>query len=67
MRAMRTGELASVAPFRYTRLLFGVALGVVVFGEPLDAAMIAGCTVIVAAGLFILGRTPRRVLPEDAA
>ncbi len=26
MKAMRTGEVSAVTPFRYTRLLFGIAL-----------------------------------------
>ncbi|SIR97661.1 EamA-like transporter family protein [Sphaerotilus natans] len=53
MKAMRTGDLATVTPFRYTRLIFGLTVGVLVFGEQVDAAMVAGCLVIVAAGLLI--------------
>ncbi len=56
MCAMRTGEVSAVTPFRYTRLVFGVGIGVLVFGEPLDETMIWGCALIVASGLFILGR-----------
>lgn len=53
MKAMRTGDIASVAPFRYTRLLFGLALGVLAFDECVDAATLWGCAVIVCAGLLI--------------
>lgn len=60
MKAMRTGEVASVTPFRYTRLLFGVGLGILFFDERLDMAMIAGCGLIVAAGLFLLWRGQKR-------
>jgi drug/metabolite transporter (DMT)-like permease len=60
MKAMRTGEVATVTPFRYTRLLFGVGLGIFAFGEQLDAMMIAGCTLIVAAGLFIFWRGKKK-------
>ncbi|ASP37154.1 EamA family transporter [Labrenzia sp. VG12] len=56
MKAMRTGEVSTVTPFRYTRLLFGVLLGVVWFGEGIDAQMLTGCAVIVGSGLFILWR-----------
>lgn len=56
MKAMRSGEVSAVAPFRYTRLLFGVALGVFVFGEALTWPMLAGSGLIVLAGLFILWR-----------
>ncbi|MCH2165065.1 MAG: DMT family transporter [Marinovum sp.] len=56
MKAMRTGEVSAVTPLRYTRLLFGIALGVLVFGETLTAAMLLGGALIVLSGLFILWR-----------
>ncbi|MEO9529648.1 DMT family transporter [Roseibium sp.] len=56
MKAMRTGDVATVTPFRYSRLLFGVLLGAVWFGEQIDVWMLAGCAVIVGSGLFILWR-----------
>ncbi len=56
MRAMRTGDVSAVTPFRYTRLIFGVSLGVVMFGETLDAATMIGSALIVLSGLFILWR-----------
>lgn len=59
MKAMRTGEVAAVTPFRYSRLLFGLALGVLVFGEALTPAMIVGSILIVLSGLFILWRGQR--------
>ena len=52
--AMRTGEVAAVTPFRYSRLLFAMLLGVLVFGERPDAATLAGSAIIVACGLIIL-------------
>lgn len=65
MKAMRTGEVAAVAPFRYVRLIFGVGLGVFWFGEHIDAAMLVGCGLIVASGLYLLWRGNRR--KADAA
>ncbi len=59
--AMRTGEIASVAPFRYTRILFGVGLGVAVFGESLDTLTIIGAAIVVTSGLYIVFRG-RRIL-----
>lgn len=56
MRAMRTGEVSAVTPFRYSRLLFGVALGVVMFGEQLDSFMLIGSALIVLSGLVIMWR-----------
>lgn len=56
MKAMRTGEVSAVTPFRYSRLLFGVALGALVFGEPLGPALLIGSGLIVLSGIFILWR-----------
>ncbi|UWQ93416.1 DMT family transporter [Rhodobacteraceae bacterium M382] len=57
MKAMRTGDVSAVTPFRYTRLLFGIGCGVVLFGETLSVAMVVGCGLIVVSGLFILWRS----------
>ena len=56
--AMRTGDVGAVAPFRYTRLLFGIGLGMILFGERPDAPTWIGAAIVVAAGLlaFRLGR-----------
>ncbi|SCY71269.1 EamA-like transporter family protein [Paracoccus tibetensis] len=56
MKAMRTGDVSAVTPFRYTRLLFGTALGIAVFGETLTLGMLVGSGLIVLSGLFILWR-----------
>ncbi|PRY23683.1 EamA-like transporter family protein [Aliiruegeria haliotis] len=64
--AMRTGEVSVVTPFRYSRLLFGVTLGVLVFGERPDTATLLGSAVILGSGLFImLGR--RKTAPVQRA
>lgn len=54
--AMRTGEVSAVTPFRYTRLLFAMALGIGVFGERPDSATLIGAAMIVGCGVLILGR-----------
>ncbi len=53
MKAMRTGTISAVTPFRYTRLLFGIGLGIAMFGERPDGPMILGCVVVIGSGLFI--------------
>ena len=53
MIAMRTGEISAVTPFRYTRLIFGVMLGVFFFGEVVSFSMLVGAALIVLSGLFI--------------
>jgi drug/metabolite transporter (DMT)-like permease len=55
-QAMRTGAVGVVTPFRYSRLLFAVVLGVGVFGERPDAATLAGSALIVACGIILLTR-----------
>ncbi|WP_328797914.1 DMT family transporter [Marinobacterium alkalitolerans] len=62
MKAMRTGDVSTVTPFRYSRLLFGVALGYFVFNEPLSPSFWVGSLVIVGSGLFVMGR--RKQLPR---
>ena len=64
MKAMRTGEVSFVTPFRYARLLFGIAFGMALFGETLTPAMLAGSALIVASGLFIMWRG-RRLATDD--
>jgi len=56
MKAMRTGDVSAVTPFRYTRLVFGVVLGVVVFGEALELSTIVGSGLVLFSGYFILAR-----------
>lgn len=55
--AMRVGDVSVVTPFRYSRLIFGVALGVLAFGERLSLSTVLGSMVVLAAGLYTLTRT----------
>lgn len=59
MKAMRIGEVSAVTPFRYTRLLFGVGFGVLLFNERLSVSILTGCGLIVVSGLFVLWRGQR--------
>lgn len=54
MKAMRTGTVSAVTPFRYTRLLFGLVLGVLAFDANLDAAMVIGSLIIVLSGIAVV-------------
>ena len=54
--AMRVGEIAFVAPFRYTALVAALALGWLVFGELPDALTLAGAAVIVLTGIYTFHR-----------
>ena len=55
MKAMRIGDVSFVTPFRYTRILFGVGAGVLLFGEAVTIWLIIGSFIIMGSGLFLLG------------
>lgn len=57
--AMRSGAIGLVAPFRYTRLLFALTLGALVFSEVPDLLMLVGCLLIVSSGLFSIRRSTK--------
>jgi drug/metabolite transporter (DMT)-like permease len=58
--AMRLGEVAVVAPFRYTRLVFAVLLAVLFLGETLDGATLLGAGLIIGSGLYSFARERAR-------
>ena len=67
--AMRVGEIAFVAPFRYSSLLVALIVGVIIFGEWPNTLALAGGALVVATGLFTLYRETRlkrpiRMIPD---
>jgi drug/metabolite transporter (DMT)-like permease len=56
----RVGELWAIMPFRYSRLLFGLMLGVLLFGERPDAWTLVGAALIVASGIYAFTRERAR-------
>jgi drug/metabolite transporter (DMT)-like permease len=67
MKAMRTGDVSAVTPFRYTRLLFGIGAGVLIFGDEISLSMAVGTGLIVGAGIFLLWPVKRVTLAGQAA
>ena len=71
--ASRLGEVAAVTPFRYSRLVFAMIIGVLVFGERPDALTLAGAGLIIGSGLYSfarernLARARKRALHSTAA
>lgn len=57
--AMRLGDVAVVTPFRYTRLVFAMIVGITVFDETIDGLTILGSVIVVASGLYTLIREAR--------
>lgn len=54
--SFRAGEIGAVAPFRYSRIVFGLALAWLVFGETLDLISWLGLALIVSSGLYAFWR-----------
>jgi drug/metabolite transporter (DMT)-like permease len=62
--ALRTGDVGVVTPFRYTRMVFGVAIGVLFLSEALTWPIIIGSSMVVGAGLYTVWRDrAKRTLP----
>lgn len=57
--AMRSGDVAVVAPFRYTRLLFGLTIAILFFGERPDLPTWIGAGIVAASGLYTFYREAR--------
>jgi drug/metabolite transporter (DMT)-like permease len=57
--AMRTGEIAAVAPFRYSVILWAVLAGYLVWREVPDAASWIGIAVVTGAGIYTFLREQR--------
>jgi drug/metabolite transporter (DMT)-like permease len=57
--AMRVGEISFVTPFRYSRLVFALFFGVLVFKENPDALTLIGSAIIVASGIYTVWREQR--------
>ena len=58
--ATRTGEVSVVSPFRYSRLIFAIAIGWLVFAEPSDAITLSGAALIIGSGLYSFARERAR-------
>lgn len=57
--AMRTGDVAVVTPFRYSRIVFALILGIAVFDESVDRWTLIGAGIVIASGLYTLAREAR--------
>lgn len=57
--AFRRAPAAVLAPFHYTQMIWGVLVGLLLFGEWPGPALAAGGSLVVGSGLFILFRETR--------
>ena len=65
--AYRHADVSTVAPFEYTSLVLGIAVGYAVFEEIPTVEMLAGGAIVVAAGIFIIWREQQLGLKRGAA
>jgi drug/metabolite transporter (DMT)-like permease len=65
---MRYGDIAVVAPFRYTVIVFAMIVGFIVWGEVPDGLMLLGTAIIAATGVYTFQRERNMArLREEAA
>lgn len=57
--SMRLADVGALMPFRYSRLVFSMLVGVVVFHERPDAITLSGAALIIATGLYTFLREQR--------
>ncbi len=59
-RSLALADASVVAPLNYVRLVWAVAIGVVIFGDVPDAWTLTGGAITVASGLYVVLRSRRR-------
>ncbi len=64
--AMRMADASALMPFRYSRLVFSLIIGVVVFAERPDTMTLAGATLIVSAAFYTYLRERRALTTRPA-
>ena len=64
---MRHGDIAVVAPFRYSAVVWAIIVGFIVWGEVPDFLMILGTAIIIATGIYTFHRERRlaRIVAES--
>jgi len=67
IKGMSLGAAAAMAPIDYTRLVFALLVGYVLFSEVPDLTTMAGAAIVIAATLFITLREVRLKIPPAVA
>ncbi len=63
----RHADASTIAPFEYASMIWGLGIGFVLFAETPSATVMAGATLVIAAGLFIIHREHRLGLERGKA
>lgn len=54
--SVRAAEVSVVSPYRYSRLIFLLLFGVILFGERPDALTLSGAAIIITSGIYTMWR-----------
>jgi S-adenosylmethionine uptake transporter len=54
--SVRTGEIAAVVPYRYSSIIWAIALSMLIWGQFPDRWTMAGITILICAGLYTFHR-----------
>ena len=55
-QSYRHADVSTIAPFEYTSIVLGILIGYFIFGDVPTWTMLAGTTIVVGAGLFVILR-----------
>lgn len=67
IKGMTEGDAAVMAPIDYTRLVFAIVLGFVLFGEVPNAITMLGASIIIGSTIYITWREAQLGKPKPAA
>jgi drug/metabolite transporter (DMT)-like permease len=59
IKSIRMAEISIVSPFRYTRLIFLLIMGVAIFNERPGILILSGALLIIVSGIYIMWRERR--------
>jgi drug/metabolite transporter (DMT)-like permease len=57
--SLRMAEVSVVMPFRYSRIIFLLGFGILVFDEKPTVLMLSGAALIIASGIYMMWREHR--------
>lgn len=63
----RHADMSAIAPFEYTSMLLGLAIGYLMFGDVPTREMVLGAIIVIGAGIFIIYREHRLGLARARA
>jgi drug/metabolite transporter (DMT)-like permease len=66
-QSYRYAEVSVIAPFEYTSILLGIAIGYLLFDNVPTWSMLVGTAIVVASGVYIIWREQRLGLPRRGA